>query len=404
MKVLPACTASFLLCSALGASEAMDVNFLSSLKQQQIALETRKAVAESSKLKDAWIQPITLRYSYSKSNPYDNTQVSKNAAIVMDQPIFQSGGIYYAVKYAKAYGRYSELGVEAQKRALIKETLSLLMQIRQNGLRIEKQQLLIANAQINLEQQRELYMNGQLDSGLLDRAIIDKNSMTLSLFDLQAQQEKLISAFHQLSDLDYKTAELPTLELVEESAFVEHNIDAEQLKSQARRDRYYKSVTMAKYLPKLSITAGYNWDRSENVQFGNFATFSAETDYYNYGFKLSMPLDVNAFADMESSRVDHLKSLVLIEDKKRELVATYEQVTQNLQNYDRKIALASENETLYGRLLGDTKTLYEAGYKTAFDVENLENSFAIQDLDRRIYALDKQLELLSLYEKMLNEV
>ena len=72
----------------------------------------------------------------------------------------------------------------------------------------------------------------------------------------------------------------------------------------------------------------------------------------------------------------------------------------NLENSDRKIALAQRNVELYGEILDETRDLYRAGYKTRYDVRNLENSVAIQRLDARIFELDRQLELLALYEKM----
>ncbi len=70
----------------------------------------------------------------------------------------------------------------------------------------------------------------------------------------------------------------------------------------------------------------------------------------------------------------------------------------NIKNYDKKIRLSRENRKLYSKLLADTKKLYASGYKTEYDVQTLSNSLAIQKLDTKIYKIDKQLELLNLYE------
>ena len=175
--------------------------------------------------------------------------------------------------------------------------------------------------------------------------------------------------------------------------------------SDIEKNRYAKDVTVAKYLPRISVVAGYNWDKSENQQFGNTgAGFSGETDYYNYGLRASMPLDINTFRDVEVSKVEYLKSKVVIEDKKRELIAIYEQVMQNIENFDKKKSLSVENKDIYEKLLSDTKKLFEAGYKTEYDVALLENSVEIQKIDLKVFEIDKQLELLTLYEMYKHEI
>ncbi len=405
MKDLFALSALLILCStAVGMAQEADVEgYLSTLKEQEFAYDYDKAAAQSSILRDSWIQPIMLRYSYKKSNPYDAVQTVQNAAIVLDQPIFQSGGIYFAIKYAEASRIYSNYSVDVAKRKLIKDVVALLMQIRKSDLLIEKHHLQIANATINLEQKKELYMNGQLDSGFLDNAVIDRNSLTQALYDLETSKEQLISSFKSLSDLDYTQAKVPHLEWVDEDDFVAHSIDLKKIRSENEKNRYFKNMTIAKYLPKFSITAGYNWDSLENPSFAGSAIPSPpDTHYYNYGFKVTMPLNINAKKDIESVRIDYLKSLVVLEDTQRALVALYHRVAQNLQNYDKKIALAKENKTLYEKLLADTRTLFKAGYKTQYDVDLLENSLKIQELDGAVFEMEKQLELLNLYEKMVN--
>jgi len=402
----------FLLCSSFLATfllaEELDLDpYISDLKQKEFSYDYEKSLLEKNKLRDSWIQPLQLRYSISKSDPYNEqgaqTQKTQNAAIVMDQPIFKSGGIYYGIKFAQASYLYNKYSVDVAKRKMIKEAVSLLMQIKQTSLNIQKQELQIDNSRINLEQKKEQYLNGQLDSGFLNNAIIEKNRVTQLLYDLQTNQERLISKFGAISDLDYKEARVPQLSLVSEADFLEHNIDVKQSKSEADKNRYNKNVTLAKYLPTLSFTAGYNWDKLENPSFAGTAVSSPpETKYYNYGLKASMALDWNTFRDIESSRVEYLKSLVLVDDKKRELTALYEEVSQNLKNFQKKKELSVENEALYSKLLDDTQQLFTAGYKTSYDVQNLRNSVEIEKIDQDIFELDKQLELLNLYEKLIN--
>jgi len=116
-----------------------------------------------------------------------------------------------------------------------------------------------------------------------------------------------------------------------------------------------------------------------------------------------MPLSINTFRDVESAKIDFLKSKLVIEDKKRELNALFEQVMQNIDNFDKKRVLSIENRDLYEKLLVDTKNLFTAGYKTKYDVDLLENSVEIQKLDVMIFDIDRQLELLTLYEMYIND-
>ena len=375
--------------------------FISDYKNQQFEYDYKKSESESLKLRDSWIAPLRINYNYSKSNPYSSEQLNESAGIRMDQPIFQSGGIYYGIKFANASKLYTDVSIDVAKRRMIKDAISILMQIKQTSLRIKRQKLQIKNSEINLLQKKEQYLNGQLDSGFLDNAIIQKNIVVQALYDIETNKEKLINRFSALSDLDYKSVAVLHLDMISKGEFLHHNTYIKQSEYEIEKNRYAKDVRVAKYLPKVNLTAGYNWQKTSNqiFQVGNqFVDNSNELDYYDYGFKLSLPIDVNTFRDIESAKVDYLKSQVIKKDRTRELSALYDQVMNNIKNFDKKIALSRENRKLYKKLLDDTQKLYASGYKTEYDVKTLTNSLAIQKLDTKIYKIDKQLELLNLYE------
>jgi len=394
MKVLYLLITLSLLCSAALAEESLEA-YISDNKKEQFKYDYDKVEAESSKLRDSWIAPVNLQYSYSKSNPYDEEQTTENAAVKMDQPIFASGGIYYGIKFAEASRIYSNFSVEAAQRRLVKDAISLLMQIKQMDFKIKKQELQIKNSEINLAQKQEQYLNGQLDSGFLDNAIIERNVVTQALYDIQTNKERLISKFNAISDMAYESAEVPSLESLTKEQFLANNIVLDISKSDIEKNRYNKDVTTTKYLPRVSLTAGYNWNKSDTTyKFGS----QKERDYYDYGLKVSMPLDINSFRDIEASRIDYLKSQLVVEDRRRELRALFEEVTQNIENFEKKIGLSIQNRELYEKLLSETQEMYSAGYKTSYDVDLLKNSVLIQAIDLKIFEIDKQLELLTLYE------
>jgi outer membrane protein TolC len=397
---------SALLCLLFSSYSSANENnatlddYISGYKKTQFSYDYEKNEAESSKLRDSWIAPLQLNYSYSKSNPYSIEQTSQNAAIKMDQPIFQSGGIYYGIKFANASKLYADYSVDVAKRKMIKEAIATLMQIKQSALREKAQELQIQNADINLEQKKEQYLSGQLDSGFLDNAIIQRNIVTQALYDIQTTKEKLINKFQSLSDLNYENVSIPHLEILNNEEFIAHNIVLKQNVAEIEKNRYYKDVTVAKYLPKVSLTAGYNYTKSEGQIF---TVTNGERDYYDYGIRASMPIDINTFRDIESVKVDYLKSQIVQKDKQRELNALFEQVMHNIKNFDKKIALSNENKELYAKLSADTNELFKAGYKTEYDVDTLKNSLEIQKIDSEVYEIDKQLELLTLYEMYVND-
>ena len=392
---------SLLLSSSLLANDnnaSLD-DYISEIKKDQFNYDYEKNEAESSKLRDSWVAPLNLQYSHSISNPYVDEQTSQNAAIKMDQPIFQSGGIYYGIKYANASKKYSDYSVDVAKRKMIKDAISFLMQIKQSNLRIQRQKLQIKNSEISLEQKKEQYLNGQLDSGFLDNAVIERNFVIQNLYDIETSQERLISSFSTLSDLDYKNVTIPHLELLNRAEFLKHNIVLKMADSKIEQDGYNKDITIAKYLPAVNLTAGYNWSKSDSpFKFG-----ATERDYYDYGFRATMPININTFRDIESAKIDFLKSKVIKEDNKIQLDAIFTQVMQSLENLDKKKLLSMENREIYSKLLADTQNLYAAVYKKEYYVNLLDNSVKISELDSKIYEIDKQLELLSLYEMYVND-
>ncbi len=405
MKVLKLSLPLFLVCSLLLNANENHTNldaYISDLKQEQFKYDYEKNKAEGSILRDSWIAPLQLNYKYSRSKPLSRELTSQSAAIRMDQPIFQSGGIIYGIKFANASKLYSDYSIDVAKHKMIKDTVSILMQIKQVDLKEEAQKLQITNSQINLAQKTEQYLNGQLDSGFLDDAIIQVNSVKQALLDIQTSKEKLINQFSILSDLSYENAKIPNLALISMDAFLEHNIVLKQNAAAIKKNGYYKNVTIAKYLPKVNLTAGYNWNDSEQF-FGGETVINNTSSYYDYGLRVNVPIDINTFRDIESIKIDYLKAQVVQKDKERELTALFSQVLHNIKNFDNKIALSNESMDIYKKLLDDTEELFLAGYKTQYDVDTLKNSLEMQKIDSKVYEIDKQLELLTLYEMYVNQ-
>jgi len=388
---------SLLFASVLSAGEADAL--LSSLKERTLTLQHEKNSADSGQLEYSWINPLTLSYDYSHSNQFDQTQISRSFSVRIDQPIFKSGGIWYAIKYAKATRKVGDLGIEAQRRALIKQAVSTLFNLRKTDYLIQKQKLLIDNDRIDIERKKEQYLSGDLDSGFLDQAILKKNQDTLALFSLQESRVQLVEAFRNLSDLDPKEVKLPRLTLVEEKRFLQHHIDLAQQREQIVQKEYFNTMTWARYMPTVSVQGSWVKPyRNGSIYLSSYP--NATRSYYTYGFRISMPIDINAYHTIESTRVDYLAAKVGFDDRKREAENSYRAVLERLEVIDRKVGLAREDEALYASLVKSTEEKVDAGEMTLYDLKTMENSLLIRQLDRKIYEIEKQLILLDLYEKM----
>jgi len=375
-------------------------SYISDVKLKEFELDYEKNKAQSSLIKNGWIAPINLNYSYQRNNSTNDDKSYENASISIAQPIFQSGGIFYGIEYANSFKEFSNYLVDIDKKKMQKDIVSLLIKIKQLGLKIKKQNLQIVNAKIDLDRKKEQYLNAEIDSSFLDNAIIKLNSITLALYDLETAKENLISNLKTLTDLDYKDIDIPSLKLMSKDEFIKNNLLLNMQNAKKRASKYKKDMIVSKYLPRINILAGYNWSKTPNLVGSGYT----QLDYYNYGVSISMPLNINSIADIESVKVEALKDELLIEDRKVFLNAIYEKVTHNLKNIEKKQSLSLKNVDIYKKLLSDTKKLFKGGYKTQADIEMLQNSLDISKIDYEIFKLDRELELLNLYEMVKNEI
>ncbi len=381
----------------LVASDPTDL--LSTIKKRDLELQRQKNAAESTQLELSWINPVTLSYTDSRNDQFKSTQKRRELVVSVDQPIFKSGGIWAAIEYAKANRKVGDLTIASQERRLIKEVVAALFNLRKNTLQIEKQKLLVANDRIDIERKKERYLSGDLDSGFMDQAILKKNQDTLQLYALQDSRAQLYKRFKDLSDADPTTLKLPTFQLMSKEAFLKRHIDVTLEKEKVEKRDYFKTMTYARYLPTLSLQASYVKPYENNFYYTGGNLFDLTHDYHTYGFRITMPVDINSLYTIESAKVDYLSAKVALLDRRREAGNTYEAALKRLDVLERMIALAKEDERLYTSLVDSTQEKLEAGELTVYDLKTMKNSKKIRQIDQRIFAIDKQLVLLDLFEK-----
>lgn len=391
----------FLLCSLLSlpliSDELKDI--LSKNKTLMFEYDLERNELESDKLSKSWINPLMLRYTKNYSTQFPGQTIKTgNYAVSIDQPIFRSGGIYNAIKYADAFRQANRTEIVLQRRAMIGDAVSILFQLKKNALQQEKMHYQIKNDSIDIRQKRDSYNSGILDSSFLDQAILKKSQDEASLLELQLNRLELKQRFSLLSDRDPSTFKLPKLKLIDKENYRTEHLALKKDVFLAQEADYQANMTIAKYLPAVSLQGQYTAGDLNPL----WASSGIKENYYNYGFSVSMPLDVNSFDDIESSKVAKLKAATQILDRKETVDEEYDWIRNSLEILDRKIILAKKDEKIYGNLYRLTRDLAKAGEKTQLDVDVMYNSKQIRKLDQKIYEIDKQIQMLKLYVRVEN--
>lgn len=390
----------FLLYSIVGVLGAESIsaqselqNYLTNEKNLIFNLQEYKNQLEADKLSTGWIAPIMLSYQENWTNqPLAGTQSSTVFSIGIDQPIFKSGGIYYAIKFSQALRDANSQDIAIKKRQLIGQAIDILYSIKKANLQLQKLRLMLKNDHIDIDRKRESYDAGILDSSFLDQAILKRNMDESSMLDVELTIAKLKNAFSMLSKKSPNRLKTPNLKLISLRNYRAKNMDLASKELRVLEKEYSSKMTWTKYLPTVSLNA-HHFDTNRNNP-------GMKQDYSTYGFKITMPININTFKDIESSRVSHMQSVVELQDSKRAVQLEYSLIRKSINIIDRRIALAKKDESLYRSLYSRTKDLVKAGEKTAHDSQTMLNSLKIKKLDREIYYIDKQQQLLSLYIKV----
>jgi outer membrane protein TolC len=376
-------------------------DILSDNKSKIFDYQLQSSDIESDKLSKSWINPVILRYSRTYSTQFkDLKDIRDNYSIQIDQPIFRSGGIYYGIKYADTLGRANASDIAMQRQAMVADAVSILFELKKGRFEMQKMEYLIKNDEIDIIQKRDSYNSGLLDSSFLDQAILKKSQDEASLLELELRMLELEQRFSLLSDKDPKKLTLPTLTMISKRRYEEDNLLLKTQRLRVEQAEYNIGVTQAKYLPSISLTGQYI-DGDLNPLF---ASPSIKEQYHNYGVAVTMPIDVNAFRDIESAKVAKLQQAVELLDKQKQVEQEHQWVGNSLFILEKKIALAQKDAKVYENLLAVTQNLVKAGEKTSLDTKIMENSIKIRTLDQQIYAIDKQLQLLKLYTRIEHEI
>ncbi len=369
------------------------VDVLSANKEELLKYQKEQNQVQSHKLENSWINPITLQYSKNYSTQFDNTLHTQQFVIAVDQPIFKMGGIWAGIKYAKALGKANSLDIELQKRELISKALIILYNLKKSKLQLAKLNYTIENDNLDIQIQKEQYENGLSNRTLYDKALLKRNADMTSKLELELSIAKLESDFSILSDKDPYSFQLPNFVMLDKERYMSNQLELQRDTMRVEEKKQNKYMTLTKYLPELSITGRYiNEDRNPL-----FANSQIKESYYNYGFKVTLPLSINSFDDIQNAKIEYLNAKIALDEKRKTVANNYKLALKRLEIIDKKIALSQEDASSYASMLATAKDLEKIGDQTTLDTQMVENNVKIRELDQEIYKIDAQLELLGLY-------
>jgi len=364
-------------------------NILSNDKKTIYDYSKEKINEDSSKLKKDWLNPITYTYSH---NAGDSVVTTNKSVISISEPIFKSGGIYSAIKYANSTYKANSLSLNLDEKSSIKMATQLLFQIQRIEYVLQQQRLNIKNASIDIENKKDSVLNGVLDISFLNNAILSENKQKTNLVELEFNKQQLINNFNNLTAKSYKNFTLPTMKLLSKEDYIKNNLYIQQNKATSKVKKYFTQITQSKYMP--SVNVNYSYTKNHTTSASN----------NNYGFNIVIPFDLRINNDIQSAKLEYLKS------KTQERITTLNE--QNFLNtqlakidmIDKKINLTKINIKSYNELLVQMRELENAGIKTKDDVIVFENSKNSEVVNLKIFYIDKQLEILELYARVTNAI
>jgi len=367
--------------------------YLNNENKNMLSIQKEIDSINTKKLKSSWIEPIVASYNYTKGEKTKSIYYK----VSLSQPVFKSGGIYFAIKYATANGEFNKLSTSINQNSLIKRVYELVLTLKKLDLQISKAKLNLKNVELDIGRKRERFLSGDDDVSFLDQAMIKKNELLLSLEELKTSHKKFEKSFNNISPFNYKSIKLPSLELVTKKEFFSKNLQLKQFLANASVQNELKNMTISSYLPTVSLFGSYNYQKTKLTSW-------KKDEYKNYGVMVSMPFSINEGRDIEIRKLEALKAKLSLNQKKREIKNEYESILADIKLLSNKEKVTKKSLLLYKKLVHITKNAVKAGDKTTLDLKTVQNSKKSLEYDLKIIEFDKKLTLLKLFEKMGNSL
>lgn len=389
-----------LLLVSLAFLQASGREYLNDEQNKILGLEQDIDAINSTSLKYNWIEPVVASYTYSKNDQMGEFTSSKYYKVSLNQPIFKSGGIYFAIKYADANEEFKSIATSMKHQGLIKRLYELVLNLQKADFQLSQVKLKIQNSDIDISRKKQRFLSGDDDISFLNRAMLEKNRLKVSKLTIKSNRLKLINSYKNLSNIAYSKIKLPELKLIDKNEFIRKNLSLKLQKSNVKQINSLKNMTISNYLPTFSLFGDYNYKEDEAPLFR-----SAKSEYRSYGIRVSMPLlAINRSRDIEVKKLEVLKEKLALKQKQKDIVSEYQNILLDNEMLVEKLSTLSLSIELYKSLVKSTRDGVKAGDKTTLDLKTAKNSMKSLELDYFITQVDIKLNILKLFEKMSDEI
>lgn len=371
------------------------VSLLSEEKQTVLRLQKEVYEAENEKLRTNWIAPLNLSgsYSFDKSAQGDYRSTTENVSASINQDIFRSGGILYQIAYADAKKEREILSRLKEIANLNEQLFTALLSYRKTLYQKEQSLQKLKNYEIEIFIKRQLFEAGKADITELNNALMNKSSELKNLVSLEYAMAEQRYEIAKISNIDPASFEPPRFELIDEESYVDGQFDLRYTHANTQTLRYSYDVTTTDYLPSVALNAALGYQNYDPIN----RTGDYEGRYYSTGVSITLPLTYNASASIQEAKATYLKEAAAAADKQREIRAEYAQSIEKIKSYRSAIAITSQNLFLYEDLIKAIRSGVDAGTKTGYDLQTLQNSKTIEEYDLKINEINIQIELAKLH-------
>jgi outer membrane protein len=368
---------------------------LSPQKQEILRQEQNRYESEHEKLRTNWIAPINLNasYSYDKSATGDYHSDTKNISASISQDIFRSGGIMYQIRYADAKKQSETIALQKQVALYHQNLFFALLNYQKNSVLLEQSQKRLQNKEIEIFIKRQLFDSGKVDVTELNNALMSQSSEQKNIAAITYSLAEQRYEIAKLSDITPADHPLPRFALIEKADYLSRELDLQYRRAQSDTLKNLYEVNTAHYLPSLALNASYGYRDYEPKELSG----AYSGNHYSTGIQLTLPLTYNASATIQESRATYLSEAAKSADKQRELEATYAQTIEKIESYRRYNAITSKNLILYNELIRAIQAGVNAGTKTGYDLQTLQNTKTIEELEIKINEINIQIELAKLH-------
>jgi outer membrane protein TolC len=373
-----------------------DTSLLSPQKQSYYEQQQNQINAGYEKLRTDWISPLNLKGStlYEKSASMGTRDVRQNLSVGVAQDIFRSGGIEYSIGVAQTKKTADTIAMDKEIAGLNQQLVTAILNYQKNALLLQQSEIRLKNDKIEIFLKRKQYEAGDIDITLLNNALMTQSGelKTNTAIRFSLAQQRLET--RKLTDRPIETFVLPTYTLTTQEKFIEEGWSVQYANALTQSTAQQYGQLKTSYLPKVTFIADAGLQRLDG-QNNSLMNYSGNS--YDAGLQLSMPIAYNSSDALQEAQAITLKQRASIADTKRQMVGIYEQSLSHIQSYQRLVTITDETLKFYGELISATKAAVDAGYKAGYDLQTLQNTRSIEELEIQINTINIQIELATLH-------